>query len=422
MSEGYDPRFRPMVIWHWASPPARDHLLWALDQSRAQELGGIVIAPAHSQAANDPVLADAIAEGAARGLMMWVALPDPPPAVNALHPQHVQRWLINEWASRLTTSQGAIPGLSGLLINAVRPPLPVAGESWDELFTEAFLDQKGYLPDKARSKLSQTLVDVYDVYTTLVAAAWYGVVGEWCDEYNLSLIACVANAARPMAVPEAIAKYVGQIDIPALALPVHHHAPLLERIIHSASVLSLRPRTAAILQAAPLTDYSLDNLKRVVERLVVAGIDMIIVDGFGSLTASTGLSHQMPQWPHVHRWSRYCGVLCQTFGEGRDSARVALLDPATSSWARGDQLDNRSVSAQFESLRTELDDAQVAYIVMDEATCARLIAVDGRLFVRGLWFDALIVPPMTHLCEATVIALRRLGDQSRIFAFGAGVV
>lgn len=406
--------YRPVARWRWDPAPNSNELRFALDQAVRQELGGLVIDP---HTVDRDALSEAIAAGAERGLMMWVALPPPASVVNALRPGAVAAWMANHWARLLLADGMPHAGLSGIVLPEACPPVPAAGEEWDEVFLEAFLDQKGYAPGAAHADHPHVRADVYDVYTSLLAAAWYGGVGEWCDEHNLNLIACIAGEKVPSAA--ALGKYTAEIDIPAIRFPIHRPNRDGCIAVHSASKLALRPRTAAILDHGPLSYYSLDRLKETTDVLVGSGIDLLIVDGFGGqLDAGMGLSYQIPQWPHVHLWARDAAVLCERAAHGRKET-IAIFDPGLSIAAGPESI---HVADAFAGLRAALDSDRLDYVLFDEANLERAVAVEKRLFVRGHRFDMLLVPPVTHLMEPSIAALRRLATEVRVVAFGAGQV
>jgi hypothetical protein len=432
-----DPQYRPMALWRWHSLPTADALNWALDQLQRQQLGGVVIAMPRPDAAVDDARAAlhaAAAEGAARGLMVWAALHSPDEAgIDPANPAATAAWLAETWAPVLLDGAGPCRGLSGVLLPGACPPAPVVGQPWSPVFKEAFLDQKGYVPRRAQAAHPQVFFDIRDVHSTLIAAAWYGVAGDWCDEFQLSLMACVTDARRQDALSDAVEKYIAHVDIPAVAATLTDDIPLMCETVRSAAVLAGRRRTAVVLEQGPMWAYSLDHLKEAAERLVVAGADLLVVDGFGAgkfagpVTTATakreagpGLTWQIPQWPLVHQWTGYAGRLCAIFAEGREAARVAVLKPGTSLWSLGsDAARAEAIAGQFRSLCQELHDSQIAYVLIDEAALIRMVAVNNRLFIRELWFDALIIPPLSQLQAPSIAALRRLVDQCRIFAFGA---
>lgn len=323
---------------------------------------------------------------------------------------------------------------------------------WTKDFLRIFREENGY--DLA-PKLVELAVDAgtfrrtrYDFWKTLTerfATAFAKQAAQWCEERGLlltghcsgeeNLVADVLQSGNAFLFLRHF--HVPGIDSIFSKERIHwEDFNLAGKMISSLAEHSGAPRTLCETYTGSGWDLTMEDMKKIFNRLAVLGVNTIqFMGAYYSMRGSRKRlpmlyqpTHfeQVPIWRHYGELSDYMALLCRTNSIGQHGADIAILMPTTSVWTEyalrhpfwncmkpdhergyGDvTITERSMHALVNGLLQ----IQRDYDVLHELSLEEAEIEGGVVRFRGHAYRTLIVPSAVTLTEAIWTSLKRYAN------------
>ncbi len=314
---------------------------------------------------------------------------------------------------------------------------------WTGLLPSVFLGAKGYdvldcLPDlfADTERGAQVRHDYWDVAVTMFETAFFGQIEAWCEERGLKLI------GHPLGEEPLFFQFrcLGNL----FYLMKHFHMPGLDhltihvgkgnactmspKMVESAALLAGRERTMTETFGESGWGLSLREMKWMADWQIANGINYIIPHAFYYSVAGRRKKDsppseffQAPFWTYYRRFADYTARVTAAMTGGEHVAKVAVLYPMSSVWASFvPGMETPAVVQEMEEGFRVLGETLLKrhrdFVVIDEASFAEA-KVLGRTFkVKGLTFEALVLPRLTAIREDALDALRRVAGACTVVA------
>lgn len=177
-------------------------------------------------------------------------------------------------------------------------------------------------------------------------------------------------------------------------LPALLDTKLRTSIVHA----ECRIRALARSPLAKEWSYSIEEMKRDVDRLACLGVNFFCPDAF--YYSISGLEESQPRsqfyqstyWGNYKHFADYAARLSYVMSQGTNMPQAAVLHPGTTADAHNKKL-IEWLQAYCECLLSE----HVDFDIIDEQSLARATIEDGRLVLSGESYELLILPPSTSV-------------------------
>ncbi len=318
---------------------------------------------------------------------------------------------------------------------------------WTPSLPQRFKLLKGYdlidrLPDlfAAGEAGAQVRYDYWDVATHLFEHAYFIPISQWCEKRGLQLLGHPLGEEAlffQFRCLGSIFKHLRHMHIPGMDhLTIHvgrrQPASMTPKMVASAALLAGRERTMTETFGESGWRLALREMKWMADWQMVHGINYFIPHAFYYSVAGRRKKdsppsefYQAPCWPYYRLFADYTARVTALMTGGEHIAKIALLYPMNSVWADfvpGDAIPEAvaRMEAAFAPLGEMLLELHRDFVVLDEDALCHAEVEDGGFTVKGLRFEALVMPLMTSIRSDTLEVLRRLARKAVVVAAAGG--
>ncbi|MFD2329951.1 hypothetical protein ACFSR7_11935 [Cohnella sp. GCM10020058] len=367
--------------------------------------------------------------------------------LDALNPEAVRKFLDlthERYAGRLGAYFGHT--IEGLFTDepALASPFDIGPDTipWTKAFEDVFREANGYDLLPKMCELVMGTGDFrrtrHDYWRTLIdrfSGAYAGQMSEWCEKHRLlltghccgddNLIADLLQSGSAFSTLQHFS-IPGADSIFSKQFIDRENFNIAGKMAASVAEHSGAPRALCETYTGSGWDVSMEEMKRVFNRLAVLGINMIqFMGAYYSLRdlrkrnpTSYPPSHsfQSPLWPYYGEFSDYISRICYANTLGTHAADTALLAPTTTVWTEYEQRhdfaecsgdgddkpfgDLNYTELTFYGIHNALMQLQEDFDLLHEPSFLEAEVVDGELRYRGHAFRQLIIPSAISLSAA----------------------
>jgi alpha-L-rhamnosidase len=307
---------------------------------------------------------------------------------------------------------------------------------WTKDMFRRFQERNGY---DLRSRLLDLFIDVspdaartrYDYYNTTTefySDAYYKQLREWCRDHGLVLTAHLLYEEwiRQMVRVEGNPfRHYENMDVVA----VDHLYPVIGtrespdqhvaiKLASSAAHHFGSERLICESFGGIFMDATMQRMKWITDWEAVLGVNVINPHGFHYTFEGArkrdwppSMFYQYPWWSYYEEFSSYVSRVSEMLTGGRHVAKVAVLWPINAMFASylpsGHTEDSAAIEGGLNRLTDSLLRLHHDFDYLDEEVLAGAEVIDGKLRVANEDFELVLVPPMSHIREATIEILER---------------
>ncbi|HEO71392.1 MAG TPA: hypothetical protein ENN80_09020 [Candidatus Hydrogenedentes bacterium] len=316
---------------------------------------------------------------------------------------------------------------------------------WTPMLPDAFRQLKGYdllerLPDlfAPGDAGAQVRYDYWAVATTLFERSYFETIESWCDKRGLELIGhplgeeplffqfrCIGDIFR-------LLKHMHRPGMDHISGNIGADSPLaiVPKLVASAALLAGRERVGTETFGESGWGLSLRQMKWVADWQMVQGVNYIIPHAFYYSIAERRKKdsppsefYQAPFWPHYRLFADYTARVTAAMTGGEHVAKIAVLYPMASVWADfvpGDEVGDEVMGVEhgFTPVCRALLEIHRDYVIVDDQSFSGATTDDNSFAVNGLYFEALVLPPMTTVRAETLAALKTVAQAVPVIAVG----
>lgn len=323
---------------------------------------------------------------------------------------------------------------------------------WTPDLPEQFKQRMGYdLLDKLPALFMDTegcrrvRRDFYRVVSALMAERFYAPIKAWCHAHGVESVGHVNNEELLVDHARLNADFftaMDGLDMPGLDIIFikqdYRRAPdsIVPKL--TASTAHVRGKTQVMSETYGAAGWDLapGEMRQIADWLAVRGVTRIVPHAFYQSTEDfryhecpPSLFFQSPHWPYVPALLKYLTRQCWVLEGTRPTAPVAVYYPIDAVRAEtspqvgpslGHGLDEEASEAgrlgkAFRELTGALFRAKVDYEVVDDLALAEASFEGGRMRVRDLVFEALVLPPGGPSEEAAKVIEAAKGAGLRVY-------
>ena len=318
---------------------------------------------------------------------------------------------------------------------------------WTEGLAEEFRRRKGYdlleqlapmmvefriydvLFDLQSEAVKQVRADYMDVWTSLMADAFFGQLKSWCAQHG---VACTGHMSNDESLKPMVAntgqhfKNLSFSDMPGTDVVFNQLDPGMfvdfPRLAGSRAAVLGRP--SAISESFAVTGHGtdLDAMRYVAEHQIIRGINKFF-DMLANYNPIRGLYFHPPELSdsnlmmrkYGHHLHARMGNLCALMSSGEAPARIALLLPIEN-YYRGE---NIGIAAQLDELAQALTYHQREFDYLCDQDLLEMSAQGGTLrSIGGQRYSHLVIPKGARCSDALKQQIAAFADSGCAIIFG----
>lgn len=306
---------------------------------------------------------------------------------------------------------------------------------WSPMLPNIFYEQCGYplvpmLPSLLEYMNEKTYRFRYDYFNTVTDAfirSFDCQIRDWCHENGLLYVGekpiLRSSQLKYMDIPGIDAGHQKAGSLPEITSSNYRANP---KILASAAHFYKKERALCECFHSIGWGMSMQDMKWMFDWLGVQGINTFVphaffytTDGLTKHDAPPSSFFQMPAWDYMKDMSDYVTYLSRFVTEGERRIKILLLDPITSNWiAVGDLRDvGIELKKNFADLQRELLEQHWDFYVIDPELLNKAIIKGNKMFLNNECFDALILPPMLGMDDASFVKIKEyIENDGRIIA------
>jgi hypothetical protein len=315
---------------------------------------------------------------------------------------------------------------------------------WTTRLPEVFAERKGYdlmeylpLLFAEGDAGAQVRFDYWDVAALLLEESFFKRISRWCEDRGLGLI------GHPLGEEPLLYQFrtIGNLfrHLKHLQMPGMDHLAIqvgkgtaeavVPKLVSSAALMAGRERTMTETFGESGWKLTLREMKWMADWQMANGINYLIphafyysVSGRRKKDSPPSEFYQAPYWQYYRYFADYTARVTSVMTGGEHVAKIAVFYPMSSVWADfvpGEEWPAgvRELEEAFRLTCETLQRQHRDFVVVDEAELAAAEVVAGAFSVKGLQFEALVVPKMSAITQDALDSLKRIAEETTTLVF-----